>query len=352
MTNWWTTREAVKRAAGVNGAEKDAQVDRIIEAMSREMERRTRRFFIPRTETRLYRWPQRRPGQSDILWLDQDLISVTTLQTKAQDASPTTIASTDYFVEPNNTGPPYDRIEIDQSSTAAFEAGDTPQRSMSVAGSWGYSADTRSGGTVSSGLASDATATSMLCGNASLIDVGETLLIESEQVFVSDRSFAARASILIDGALTADMSEVTVTVDGSHGIVAGETIRVDSEQMYVSAVSTNDLTVIRAYNGSTLAAHSDDTAVHINRTFTIERGVNGTTAATHANATAISVYEPPLDVQQHTLAEAVAAYHQESSGWGREVGMGEAAREFKGSDLATRRERLVARYRRVREAAI
>ena len=56
----------------------------------------------------------------------------------------------------------------------------------------------------------------MVGSGADLIDVGDTLLIESEQVFVSDRSFAALASILLNmaGNLAADKATVTVTVDG------------------------------------------------------------------------------------------------------------------------------------------
>ena len=352
MANFYTGRRALKRAASINGVDRDAIIDRIIEAASRRIDRATRRFFIPRTETRLFRWPPEQHSRGYILWLDQDLISVTTLQTKAQDSSPTTISSSDYFTEPNNTGPPYNRIEIDLSSDAALEAGDTPQRSISVAGSWGFANDTRSAGTVASGLDSDATATSFVASDSSLLDVGDTMLVESEQIFISNVASAARGSILINDTLTADVSDVTVTVDGSHGLVAGEVILIDSERMFIESISTNDLTVVRAYDGSVLATHSDDTAVHVFRTYTIERGVNGTTAATHADATAISVYEPPFDITQLCLADAIAAYHQEAAGWGRQVGAGEGATQPETGSLNRLRKDTIARYQRVRSAAI
>jgi len=192
----------------------------------------------------------------------------------------------------------------------------------------------------------------MVCSDSSLIGVGDTLLIESEQVFVSGKTNAALDSILIDGALTATKSQTTVTVDSSHGIVAGEIILVDSEKMYVDSVSTNDLTVIRAYDGTVLAAHTNDTAVHIYRTLTIERGVNGTTAATHANSTAISKYVPPYDIKELCIAETVAAYHQEGSGWGREIGAGEGARELSGRALGDLRNRVILSYKRLREGTI
>tara|TARA_Y100000034_G_scaffold54347_1_gene66605 strand:- start:46 stop:624 length:579 start_codon:yes stop_codon:yes gene_type:complete len=192
----------------------------------------------------------------------------------------------------------------------------------------------------------------MVCSNASRIGVGDTLLIQSEQIFVSERDFAALDSKLIDGALTANQSEVTITVDSSHGIVAGEVIRVESEQMYVVAVATNDLMVIRAYNGSVLAAHNDDTAVHINRTLTVERGINGTTAATHADATSITPYEPPLDIQSLCIGESLAMFAQEEAQWGRTVGPGDSARDFTTLDLAARKQRTVEYYSRVRMAVV
>lgn len=347
--NWLCTREQVKRAASVSGANFDPQIDRIIEAVSRRIERDTRRYFIPRTETRLYRWPPIKRGYTTYrLWLDQDLLSLTTLKSAAQNTSPTTIVAADYFLEPVNQTP-YDRIEIDQSSTAAFSAGDTPQRSISVLGSWGFSNTTRSAGTVSSGLAADATVTEMVCSRADLIGIGDMLLIETEQIFVSDRLFAARGSILLNmaGNLGASVATVTVTVDATHGIKQGETIRIDSEEMYVTAVSTNDLTVIRAWNGTVLASHNDNTAIHINRTLTIERGKNGTTGAVHADATAISVYEPPFDISSLAVAEAVAMYHQENAGWGRSVGPGEAAQELDGRQLSRLRKDVMKSYQRV-----
>ena len=353
MPNVYVSREALKQAAHISGADLDSQVDRIIEAVSAELERQTHRLFYPKTQTRTYRWPPRGPGPTSHLWLDQDLIAVTSLKTKAQDASPTTIASTDYFLEPANEAPPYDRIEIDSSSAAAFESGSTPQRSIEVVGRWGYREDTKTGGTVASGLASDAAATSMVCSNGSLIDVGNMLLIQSESIYVSNRSFAALGSVLVDdAAIAADVADVSITLDASHGVLKGETMRLDSEEMYVEAVSGTVVTVKRAWNGTVLATHANDTAVHINRTLTIVRAQNGTTGAVHADATAVSVYTPPADIVSLALAEAIAVWHQEGSGWGRVTGTGEGAVELSGRELAAKRKHVLNTMRRVRMEAV
>ena len=352
MPNWYVSLEAAKKAVQANGVDKHAQLARIIEAASRQVDKHTHRRYIPETQTRVYRWP-RRNNAPDLLWLDADLLSVTSLKSEAQNSSPTTIAAADYFLEPANYGPPYNRIEIDLSSSAAFQAGDTPQRSIEVVGSWGYGNTTKGAGTVSSGLASDAAATSMVGSGGDLIDVGDPLLIQSEQLFVSDRSFAALGTILVnDTGITADKADVSITVDAAHGVRAGEVIRLESEQMYVESVSGNVLTVIRAYNGTVLVSHADNTAVHINRTFTVERAVNGTTAATHADATAVSKYVPPVDITGLCLAEAVAAYHQENSGWARQVGAGENQAEFSGRDLQRLRKEVRESYCRHRSEAI
>ena len=353
MPNWYTTRESVKRAVRINGSENDEAVDRLIEAASRDVDNLTHRWFIPKTQTRTFRWPGVY-GKGDILWLDADLISVTTLQTKAQDSSPTTVSSSDYFLEPGNFAPPYNRIEIDISSNASFESGDTSQRSISVNGSWGFSNDTVSVGTVTSGLSSDATATSMVCSNGSLssgVNVGDTLLIESEQLFVSEKTSAALNSVLTDGVLTASKSE-NVTVDSGHGINAGEVILIDSEEMFVRVSGTTALTVERAFNGSTLAAHTNNTAVHIFRTLTVTRGNNGTTAATHANSTAISAYRAPAPIRQLTTAMAVAGITQESAAYGRAIGAGDAAVDMSGREIGALQMRVTEEYIRPREYAL
>lgn len=357
MANWYVSREAIKFAAGIDaplGSSLHSAIDEAIESASRRIDRWTHTFFYPKTETRLYRWPPRQPQRGIELWLDQYLIAVTTLQSEAQNSSPTTISASDFFTEPNNTGPPFTQIEIDQSSTASFSGGDTPQRSISVLGRWGYSEDTRSVGTVDgSGLASSTSSTSFTCSDAGAIDVGDHLLIESEQIFVSERSFAALGSILLDmaGNLAATQNVVTVTVDSSHGIVAGETIRINAERMLIVSVSTNALTVTRAWDGSILAAHTNNDAIHINRTLTIERGTNGTTAATHADTTAISKYEPPFDVRMVAKAEALSELFQSRAGWARSIEAGENAREVSGPGLMDMRKALEP-YRRLRYATV
>ena len=345
MANWLCTRDAVKRSAGIKTIERDSVIDSFIEQASREIEDELcHRRFIPLTATRSYSWPQRN-GRGSVLYLDEDLLSVSALTKEGDDV--TAIAGADYFLEPSTLGPPYSRIEIDLASSAFFSSKTTHQRQIRVTGDWGYGNATKTAGTVASGLASDAAATTFVGSDGSLIDVGDTLLIGTEQLFVSGRTNAALGSILVnDAAITADAADVSITVDGSHGIVAGEVIMLDSERMYVSAVSTNVLTVMRSHDGSVLAAHSDDTAVHVFRTLTVVRGVNGTTAAVHANSAAIAKYAPPADVSNLCKALAIAYYEAEKGAWTGAIGTGESMIETRHKTLNDLRERVKKAYGR------
>ncbi len=353
MVNFLVSREAVKRAAKIDGADHDTRVDRIIQGASEDIEKASRIYFIPRTETRLFRWPNDH-GRGTVLWMNTALISVATLQTKAQDSSPTTISADDFFLEPQEFGTPYNRIEIDLSSNAAFEPGNTPQRSISVAGEWGYDTNTKAAGTVDgTELASDSSVTSFVCSNGSLVDVGDTLLIESEKIFVSERVFTALGSVLVNDAdIQASMSDNTITLDPSHGVLAGETIQLEAEQLFVISVATNDINVIRAYNGTVLAAHANDTPVHTNRTLTIVRGANGSTAATHADTTAITKYTPPSNIVNLCLEMALAVVHQEDAGMTGGVGKSGAASPFTGETLEQRFKRIIGQRKWVRFGTI
>jgi len=66
-------------------------------------------------------------------------------------------------------------------------------------------------------------------------------------------------------ALNAAISSTTATAvtltSGSHPVYAGDTIIIDTEQMYVSTKNGVTLTVIRGVNGTTAATHSDAAVV-------------------------------------------------------------------------------------------
>tara|TARA_R110002020_G_scaffold320593_1_gene536519 strand:- start:272 stop:931 length:660 start_codon:yes stop_codon:yes gene_type:complete len=83
----------------------------------------------------------------------------------------------------------------------------------------------------------------------------------------------APSGSLLNGALS-DTSGTTVTVDNGSHFAGGQMMCVsdasNSETMLVSSVSTNDLTVIRAFQGS--STHADDAAVFTQRAKEIRWG--------------------------------------------------------------------------------
>lgn len=350
-TRWYCTRESVKDASGLKGTQYDALIDSYIEAATEDVEVMLNRRFIPETATKSYRWPQRKGFRSSqyytgqvLILEDDDLLAVTTLQAEAQDTSPVTIPAADYFLEPNNVGPPYTRIEIDLSSTSAFASGDTPQRSIAVTGRWAYCERTKAAGALAE--ADDGSETALDVTDSSLIGVGDTLLIGSESLFVSGKSLLdTTANVTVD--LAADSSAVSVTVTDGTKVKAGEVITVDSERMLVESISANVLTVQRQYDGSTLAAHSQPVDVYAPRTLTVVRAVNGTTAAAHDTATAISKYAPPADIVLYCQARAILSLKQSQSGWTGQIGGAEGSVTVNPWSVKRMREEISEKYERL-----
>src|SRR3990172_8035200 len=217
MPNWYASREQTKRALKLSGTEADATIDYHIEAASREIDRELgvrAGAFVPETKTRQYTWPQdpdaeERFVHSYILRLDEWLLSVSGI---TSENAAVTVPTSEVFLEPVNEGPPYTRLEINKATTdanALFAADESSQRAVRVTGSWGYTNETKAAGALAE--ADDGVETGLDVTDASLIDVGDTILIGTEAMFVSGRSQLTTGTTLND-TLAADKADVTVTV--------------------------------------------------------------------------------------------------------------------------------------------
>lgn len=209
-TRWYTSREEVKNFISsdldASITAKDSKIDRLIAAASRYIENYTDRLFIPWTGTKEFDYQ----GVSQLI-LGDDLLSVTSLSKDG-----TAISASNYFLYPLNAldkNKPYLWIELLFTSDL-FQFTDTRQSAIAIAGKWGYSELTRLLTTINEG-----------------------------------EEFAA--------------DDVTLTVTDGANADIGQTLLIESEQLWVSNVSTNDLTVSRAQNGTTAAAHADGTAVYV-----------------------------------------------------------------------------------------
>jgi hypothetical protein len=316
---WYCTREDVKQATETaETARNNTQIDRAIAAASEAIENLTRRRFYPEIATRYFDWPGDQYARPWRLWLDQnELISVTTLT-----AGGTTITASDFFLYPAD-GPPYTRLEIDLSSTASFGGGDTHQRDIAITGVFGYRADETTAGALAEAL--DASETSVDVTDSAAIGVGQLIKVDSERMQVTGKTSLTTGQTL-QTAMTAEDNNVTCAVSNGTAFTAGETILLDAEKMLIEDIAGNNLIVMRAYDGSVLAAHTGST-IYAPRTLVVERGVLGTTAATHSTSTAITKHTAPGLVRDLCIAEALNTVQQEASGYARQIGRGETARE-------------------------
>lgn len=315
MGVWYCTREDVKSSLDLKEtAHSNAQIDRAIEAASRAVEGLLHRTFEPVLATRYFDWPNHQYARAWRLWLDEnELISVNTLVSGG-----TTISASDYFLEPVNSGPPYDRIEMDLDSSAAFATGGTHQRAVAVTGLWGYRNTETSVGALAEALDASETSVDVNGAAAAQIGVGSVLRVDSERILVTERTTLTTGQTL-QSPLDALDNDVTVAVTDGSAFAVGEVILLDSERMKITDVAGNNLTVLRAWDGSVLADHTGST-IYGYRTLTVARGALGTTAATHDSGASVFRWEAPGPVRELALAEAANNLIQALGGYAGTTG--------------------------------
>ena len=220
MTNAYADLTTLKSAGFLNitGTGHDSRLIALLEAVARVIDRHCNRHFYVLVDTRKF------DGNGGTELAVTDLISVTTLKTDDDKdrTFETTWAATDYLLYPLNAQPakpwgrPYTRVLVDTEAgnEDVFTAG---MQTVEIDGKWGYREVTED----------------------------------------------SRADINAAGGLSSTATTVTVT-DGAKFAV-GQTVLIDSEQLYVTAISTNVLTINRAVNGTTAASHSNGADIHIYR---------------------------------------------------------------------------------------
>lgn len=336
MGVWYITREAVKRSLDAKEtARNDVLVDRAIEAASRSVDGLLRRTFAPTLATKYFDWPNEQYARAWRLWLTQaNLISVTTLSVAG-----TTVSASDYFLEPANDGPPYDRVEIDLASSAAFSSGSTHQRSLSITGLWGYTNDETTVGTIAEALDASETGVDVDGATAALVGVGSVVRVDSERMLVTGRTTLTTGQTLQSDMTNAN-NMVTVAVTNGAAFAVGETILLDAERMLIVDITGNNLSVKRGWDGTVLAAHSGST-IYGYRTLTVSRGALGSSAATHSTSAPILRWDVPGPVAELALAETLNNLEQAKAGYARTAGSGESEREVALNGLEALRKSVI-----------
>jgi hypothetical protein len=336
MLPWYCTREDVRNSLEITqGLRTDRLIDSKIASSSRSVEGQLHRpVFAPTLATVKFDWPDYSYSPSWALELDSnEIIELVAVVSNGTDITSSCILRRG----DDRSTPPYNRIEIDLSTNAAFAASTTFQQAVHVTALYGYSNDEEVVGELDATLAGTASATATITWSTADLGVGDLLHIDSERMIVTDRTWVDSGQTITDP-LTASKASVAVNVSSGSAFAAGEIVIVDVERMLIVDVVGNTLSVIRQYDGTVLAAHADNAPIFALTGVILARAQLGTTIAPHAPAASISRWITPANLREFTKAESIVALEQDASAWNRTAGSGDNAREASGKALADARE--------------
>ena len=205
-------------------AARDATIARAISASSRDVDRYCGRYFFTHIGTKYFN------GDGTVDLLIPDLAAITTVKDDDDDDRTfenTWTLNTDYLTWPWGVDPtdaddpfsrPWTRLICDFQNSTSYSYWPTGIRTVEIAGEWGYW-----------------------------------------------KHHVGTPSVDLLTAAVTTTTATTIPVDAGTSFGIGETIVVDSEQMFISSISSNNLTVVRGVNGTTAATHANDAAVLIVR---------------------------------------------------------------------------------------
>jgi hypothetical protein len=331
----YVTRERLARALDVKASAylRDA-LDGACRTGSRMVEGLLhRQTLYPVLKTRYVDFPSRQDAPNWRVYFDDDaLISLT-----GATAGGSTIPTDQFFLAPDNAGPPYDYLELSRASSYAFTSSATTQRALAFTGLYGYRNDENTATTLTSALSATATA---LAVAAPAGGVGALLRIDSERIVVTEQGWASGGTI--GSSPTASSSDVLLTVADTSVFKLGETLLVDAERLLVQdIVGSTTLMVRRAFDGTALAAHTSGATLYRHLAPVVYRGACGTTAATHASGATVYRWVCPPPAEELAQAYAEDAFLQGGSGYARTVGSGEAERQASGTGIRALEQRVM-----------
>lgn len=131
----YTTLPGLKSYLKITENTDDALLTDAIDDAQKYIEEQTNRVFEATTLTRYYQREDLSFENRQVLFIDDDLLTITTLTNG--DDSATVIPITEYVLIPRNDGPPYNGVKLNINSSYIWEF-DTDQWA-SVLGTWGYS---------------------------------------------------------------------------------------------------------------------------------------------------------------------------------------------------------------------
>lgn len=344
----YTTRDEVRAVPDFRESPRsNAAIDRAIASAATDINSMMHRRFYPEDGTKFFDWPNYDYAYPWRIWFAQyDLVTATSVTSGGQ-----AVSLGDIFFEPANkeADEPYTYMELNRATNAAFGAGNTPQRDVAITGTWGYSATTMPAGALAAGTGSgDATVT---VTDSAPTSPGAILLAGTERMLVTDRVMTSTGQEL-QADLDLAQNAVSVTVGDGTKFFYSEILLIDSERVLVTDIAGNTLTVLRGFDGSTVAAHTSGATIYAPRLLTVSRGALGTTAASHNLGDAVTRFTFPGLITDLAVALSVNSVLQGSSGYSRIVGEGDNQRLASGAALADLVSRAVAAYGRKARTAV
>lgn len=341
MEQTYVTREQIAAALDVKpSAYMGRELDRACRAGSRSAEGLLHRIFYPEVMARTFDYPSVTGSYNMIYFDERQLITLT-----AASSGGVALALGNVLLRPDNIGPPYEWIELDRNSTAAFSGG--PQRSTTLDGVWGFRNDEEVIGTLTAGVDSSVTLVTL----SAPADHGALLRIDSERMLVVGQRWVSSGQTA--SALGNGKADTVLTVQTGSAFTPGERIVLDGERLEVQDIAGNVLTVRRAVDGTVLAAHAGATPIFWAHQLQVERGVLGTAAASHLTAAVTQRFVPPSGVNELSQAYAEDYFLQRNAGYARTAGTGESERQVSGRSIVNIETRVRALYgRKVRTRAV
>lgn len=275
-------------------------------------------WFVPVTLTRLFH------GSGSKNLFIPPLLAINSIVNNG-----VTLTAADYILKPDNgfwTNGPYTQILVAPLATL-LATWYCQQNGVTIAGRWGkYERSGPTGATVQDTTEQSASQVTLKVSDGGKVSPGMVLLIGSEQEAVTGWGDPTTGVTTLNGAVS--VSDDVITLTNGALVNVGEVLRVDFEQMKIKDKRTHQCSVIRSWNGTGKVAHLTGASVDVYRTVSVERGMNGTTAATHANGLVISRYFAPDDIQYLTKEIATLIVNKAKSGYQGRTGNDETGVVF------------------------
>ena len=235
-------------------------------------------------------------------------------------------------------------MELRRDLSYGFGNGPTPQRDIAITGTGGFWTLTAPAGQLAAAV-TDTTGTAVIVTDGSAAGVGDSILIDSERMIVSGKRMVDTGQTQINGLTTAKNNDQTLGVSNGAAINIGETLLLDSERVLVTDIAGDSLTVERAWDGTTLAAHTS-AAIYAPRQWTVVRGSQGSIAATHADGATVLLSVVPSLVKDYALAEALVQLKNEPGAFAMSQGSGPSKQGNIGGNLPDLRDQAYTAFGR------